>query len=64
MTIKFHKDTQFADRCIEYYGKVEVSRWKYSFNYNNLIKLNYTDQLNDELERIIKNLNINYFFEY
>lgn len=54
----------FANRCIEYYSKQEVGRWKYSVDYSNLIKLNNIDKIYDELSSRVKNININYFFEY
>lgn len=55
---------KFLYRCIEYYGKAEVRRWKYSIDYSNLIKSKDIDQIYKELNSRIKDLDINYFFEY
>lgn len=54
----------FLDRCIEYYGIKEVSRWNYYINYNNLLKLGDIDQIYNEINKRIKDASINYFFEY
>ncbi len=54
----------FIDRCIDYYGKKEVSRWNFHINYNNLLKLDNIDDVSIKLKDRIKDLNISYFFEY
>lgn len=54
----------FIKRCIKYYGKVEVGRWRFSIDYSVLTRLEDIDQIYNELSSSIKDLDINYFFEY
>ncbi len=54
----------FIDRCIEFYGRGEVSRWNFHINYNNLLNFDDIDIISNELNDRIKDLNISYFFEY